>query len=526
MGVVESVGPEVQNIKPGDRVVVSAVLACGGCTYCTREQYSMCESTNPSAVLETMQGGRNAGLLGVGHPNGGFSGCQAERVRVPFADHNTLLLPDSVSDVQGLLLSDILCTAWHGLERVEFKAGQTLAIWGGGPVGQLTAYLAMKVRKASRVLLVDSHAYRLAFAAQWGAEGINRNEVKDVVKAIQDRLPEGGVDCAIDCAGFRFAKNPLHRAARALMLETDTPEILMQMFTVTKPCGYISLIGEYFGTANMVPVGMIMQKDLTVRGGPVYLQKYWKHLLGLIQDGTIDVTSFYSHHDRLENMPQIYKIFADRQEHVIKPFIETEFGRSRGQAARGSIALTTDRAAMLQFNDSALQPVKPRDTSTVGVNVSLPMTANAEERANVEVVVEYMKIAYNPAKASASAVKHLCASGNRFIAPSTFPGVTTAEEYASAHAKIMQSLPDLHFESFDVLFAKEDRVALRYSASGSHIGTPHGNTAPTRRTAHWTAAALFQVREGKIVEWVKEWNRLDMWQQLGWPIEECFSIKK
>jgi hypothetical protein len=134
-----------------------------------------------------------------------------------------------------------------------------------------------------------------------------------------------------------------------------------------------------------------------------------------------------------------------------------------------------------------------------------------------------MLIAYDPRRASARAVAHLCAPRNTFIAPTTFPSVHTLEQYAEEHGQLMKQVNDLHLVSFDVLFAAGQRVCLRYSAEGSHSGEPHGNIAPTRRKARWTAAALFRAEGGKLVEFIKEWNTLSMWEQLGWPLEECLS---
>ncbi|HEX4231478.1 MAG TPA: ester cyclase [Bryobacteraceae bacterium] len=146
---------------------------------------------------------------------------------------------------------------------------------------------------------------------------------------------------------------------------------------------------------------------------------------------------------------------------------------------------------------------------------------SACEQANIELVKEFMLIAYSPREASANAVAHLCAPGNRMIAPTTFPGVNTLEEYVEAHSALMREINDLHITSFDVFFSKGDSVCLRYSAEGSHRGAPHGRLAPTGKTARWTACAIFRVVDGKLVEFIKEWDKLSMWEQLGWPVEEC-----
>jgi predicted ester cyclase len=145
------------------------------------------------------------------------------------------------------------------------------------------------------------------------------------------------------------------------------------------------------------------------------------------------------------------------------------------------------------------------------------------EQDNTALVREYIEIAYTPGRSSAQAVAHLCAPHNRFVAPTTFPGVHTLEEYADDHGQLMEQVSDLHIVSFDVLFGVDDRVCLRYTAEGSHCGRPHGDIAPTGRTARWSAAAIFQVTNGKLAEFIKDWNKLSMWEQLGWPADECLT---
>lgn len=154
--------------------------------------------------------------------------------------------------------------------------------------------------------------------------------------------------------------------------------------------------------------------------------------------------------------------------------------------------------------------------------MSKPQYTPEEER-NLQLAKDYISISYDPKRASAEAVKDLCAPGDRFVAPTTFPNVHTLEEYAEDHGKLMKQVSDLHITNFDVLFAKGDHVCLRYSAEGHHGGAPHGTLQPTGRKAQWTASALFQVKEGKLFEFIKDWNKLSMWEQLGWPLEECLT---
>lgn len=151
------------------------------------------------------------------------------------------------------------------------------------------------------------------------------------------------------------------------------------------------------------------------------------------------------------------------------------------------------------------------------------VSSTPDEQRNIDLVREYIEISYTPGRASAQAVAHLCAPDNRFIAPTTFPDVHTLEEYADDHGRIMEQVNDLHIVNFDVLFCSGDRVCLRYSAEGAHLGAYHGDIAPTGRNAQWSAAAIFEVRDGKLFEFIKDWDKLSMWEQLGWPIEECLT---
>jgi hypothetical protein len=151
---------------------------------------------------------------------------------------------------------------------------------------------------------------------------------------------------------------------------------------------------------------------------------------------------------------------------------------------------------------------------------------SSDEQKNIDLVTEYMQIAYDPKRASAKAVEHLCAQGNRFVAPTTVPHVLTLEEYADDHGCLTKEVKDLHLVSFDVLFAKYDRVCVRYTAEGTHSGEPHHNVLPTGRKSRWTACALFRVENGKLVEFIKEWNKLVMWEQFGWPVEECLTSRR
>jgi len=318
MGVVEEIGTDVKKLTKGQRVVVSFDIACGQCDYCKREEYTGCDTTNPSKLMETMYGHRSAALFGYSHLTGGTPGGQAEYVRVPWADVNCLPIPDNVSDEQALYLSDVIPTAYHATEFGNVQKGSTVAIWGLGPIGIIAARWA-QIRGASRIIGIDCVAERLRVARDvLKIETINFKE-QDTVKTIFEKVP-GGVDCSLECAGFEYSTSITHKVERALMLETDTADIWAEMIYATRKFGYISVIGVYSGYANHFPVGALMEKALTVKGGQSPTQKYWKYCLEMIMNGQVDPSIIITHRGKLEDGPKLYDQFY-KKEGVIKCFL-------------------------------------------------------------------------------------------------------------------------------------------------------------------------------------------------------------
>jgi len=330
MGVIEAVGPAVTQRKVGDRVVVSAPISCGSCSYCKEGRFSLCDTTNPSGQQEFLYGHRLAGILGYSHVTGGYSGGQAERVRVPFGDVNTLPVPSDLKDSQVLLLSDVACTGYHGTQLAEVREGDDVVVWGAGPVGMMAAYLSLRLKKAKRVIIIDNLPYRLEMARKLGLEPLNFEEALDgsVVKEIFKRMP-GGPDRTIECVGFRFPRSWLHKFMRATKMESDSPEIIRQMVFVTKKGGNMAIIGDYFADANQFPLGQLMEKAITFRGGQLYCQAYWQHLLEKIADGTLDLRPWITHQAPLRDAVEAYKLFDDKDDQMMKCQLVTEFGRSR-----------------------------------------------------------------------------------------------------------------------------------------------------------------------------------------------------
>lgn len=325
MGIVESIGPQVKNLAVGDRVVVSAVISCGECMYCKRQQFSLCDRTNPSTLVENLYGFRLSGIFGYSHLTGGYDGGQAEYVRVPLADLTCLKVPPNLSDEKVLFLSDIACTSYHANEFAETGPGKTVCIWGMGPVGLLTVQWA-RVRGASRIIAIDKEDYRLEVAKKLGAEVINASKT-DVVDTILKMLPNGP-ECVIETAGFRFPKTIAQRVEATLHLETDATDIINEMVKVCQKGGNMALIGDYFAYGNHFPVGGLMEKGITLRGSQVYVQKYWGVLLDLIQQGKFDPTVVITHTMPFEKISEAYKMFANHQDRSLKILLKTRYGES------------------------------------------------------------------------------------------------------------------------------------------------------------------------------------------------------
>jgi threonine dehydrogenase-like Zn-dependent dehydrogenase len=322
MGEVVELGSGVTNLKVGDRVVVPFPIACGNCYFCEEQQHSLCENSNPNAAMaEKMWGHSPAGIFGYSHLTGGYAGGQAEYVRVPYADVGPVRVPDGVDDEKALFLSDILPTGYMAAENCDIKPGHVVAVWGCGPVGQFAIQSAYLLG-AERVIAIDRFPERLRMARELSrAETINYEEV-DVLDALKTITGGRGPDACIDAVGLEAHGVGLvgayDRVKQAMMLETERPNALREAIMACRNGGVVSIPGVYGGFLDKMPIGSFMNRSLTLKTGQTHVQRYLKPLLDRVQKGEIDPSVIITHRMRLEEAPEAYRMFRDKQDACVK----------------------------------------------------------------------------------------------------------------------------------------------------------------------------------------------------------------
>lgn len=322
IGEVVDVGPKVEKIRKGDRVVVVSVVGCGGCWFCQHDLWSLCDNSNPQPQMqETINGQATAGVFGYSHAFGGYAGSHAEYVRVPFADHGCFVVPESLSDEQALFVSDAFATGSMAADLCGITPGDVVAVWGCGGVGLLAIQTAFLLG-AERVIAIDRVPERLAMARSHGKAEVVNYETTKVVEHLIEITGGRGPDSCIDAVGMEAegvgAMDWYDRTKQALRLETDRPFVLREMIRACRKGGTLAIVGAYAGFVDKFPIGALMTKGLTVRAGQQHGQRYARRLFDHIVNGDIDPSYLITHTMSLDDAPRGYRMFKEKSEGCVR----------------------------------------------------------------------------------------------------------------------------------------------------------------------------------------------------------------
>jgi threonine dehydrogenase-like Zn-dependent dehydrogenase len=315
IGIVEEVGSSVEKLKRGDRVLVPFNVCCGSCFFCARQQFSNCHNTNPNATAV-------GGIYGYSHTTGGYDGGQAEFVRVPFADVGPSIIPDWMHEEDACLLTDACPTGYQGAEMGSIKEGDTVVVFGAGPVGLFAAKSAW-LMGAGRVIVIDHLDYRLDFARRFAhAETINFTQVDDVVVTIKRMTDYLGADVCIECVGAE-ADGALHQVimANKLKLQGGSPVALNWAIDCVRKVGNISVVGAFGPLFTAVKFGDAMNKGLTIRTNQCSVKRHWPRLFEHVKSGALKPREIVTHRIPLEEIAEGYHMFASKLDNVIKPLV-------------------------------------------------------------------------------------------------------------------------------------------------------------------------------------------------------------
>jgi len=322
MGEVVETGRDVHKLKVGDRVVVPFPIACGKCWQCEHQMYSLCENSNPNAwMAEKLFGHAPCGIFGYSHLTGGYAGGQAEYARVPFADVGPIKIESDLEDDKVLFLSDIFPTAYMGAEMCNIQPGDTIAVWGCGPVG-LLAIKSAYMLGAEKVIAIDRFPYRLQKAREEaGAETLNYESV-NILDALQEMTAGRGPDACIDCVGLEAHHTGLigfyDLAKQTVKLETGRPHALREAILACRNGGVVSIVGVYGGFVDKFPIGSVMNRSLTIKTGQCHAQRYLRPLLDRIEQGEIDPSFIVTHKMKLDDAPQAFEMFVNKLDDCVK----------------------------------------------------------------------------------------------------------------------------------------------------------------------------------------------------------------
>jgi len=329
MGEIVEVGPEQQKLSVGDRVLIPFPIACGGCWFCQNGLTSCCDNSNPKArIAEMLMQHSPAGIYGYSHMTGGYAGGQAEYVRLPYADANAFPVPDGIEDEKVLFLTDIFPTGWMAADNCEIEQGDTIAVFGCGPVGQF-AIKSCFLMGAERVIAIDSVPERLAMASASGAEALDESQ-GDVLERLREWTGGVGPDACIDAVGLEAhghgATDWYDRAKQAVRMESDRPIVLRTAIEACRKAGIVSFAGVYGGMVDKVPFGAAFNKGLTFRMGQTHVHRYLQPLMEAIEQGKIDPSFVITHRMPLEQAPTGYDIFREKKDGCIKVVLKPQDG--------------------------------------------------------------------------------------------------------------------------------------------------------------------------------------------------------
>lgn len=326
MGEIVETGSEVKKLRQGDRAVVSSIIGCGQCAHCMHQQWSLCDNSNPNGGLqEPLFGYGTAGIFGYSHLFGGYAGSQAEYVRIPFADHGAIKVPDGVTDAQMLPISDAFPTGFMGADLCDIQPGDIVAVWGCGPVGQFTIRSAYMLG-AERVIAIDRFPERLKMAKEQSRAEIINYEETDAGEALKEMTGGRGPDACVDAVGMEAhgmgAEGLYDRVKQAVRLETDRPNVLRQMILACRKGGTLSVMGVYAGFLDKMPLGALMNKGLTMRAGQMHGQKYIPMLIDRVLKGEIDPSFVFTHQLPLDDAKRAYEMFKNKEDNCVKVLLK------------------------------------------------------------------------------------------------------------------------------------------------------------------------------------------------------------
>lgn len=315
VGIVEEVGPDVKKLKPGDHVLVPFNIACGKCAFCKQELYGNCHESNPESTAV-------GGIFGYSHTAGGYDGGQAEYVRVPYADMGPELIPADMDPDDAVLLTDVFPTGYQAAEMGGIKKGDTVVVFGAGPVGIMAAKSAW-LFGAARVIVIDHVEYRLEFVRQYAqCEAYNFRSLGDPVLFLKKTTGYFGADVCIDAVGCEAAGNALQTiTGRKLMMQAGSATALHWAINSVKKGGIVSIVGVYGPTDNLIPIGNVVNKGLTIRANQASVKRHLPKLISHIQNGVIDPKAIVTHRVPLEEVSDAYHIFSSKLDNCIKTIL-------------------------------------------------------------------------------------------------------------------------------------------------------------------------------------------------------------